>query len=440
MNTGIEINNNFYGRGPGSVARSVYARQVEQIFSGELRDRGAELAELAEFCTRVEGPAYVWWQAPAWAGKSALMAAFVKSPPAGVRVVSFFITARLAGQSDRAAFLEAVLMQLAEVTGQPLPDVLTESNRQQWFLQLLEEAAGKCAGNGCRLVLVVDGLDEDRGVQRSADAHSIANLLPGDPPAGVRIIVSGRPNPPVPADVPDWHPLRDPQIVRLLETSRWAVAIRDAAGRELSGLLDGGGLGRDLLGLLIAAGGGLTARDLSELTDRPVGEVRKVLQAVTGRSFSPRQANWVTDHGALFVLAHEELVHTVREALHAGEITAWRDRVHAWAESYRDAGWPAGTPEYLLRGYLQMLHTIGDLPRMRATATDTTRIDRMLDVSGGDAAALADLITILVLSVSSRAICRFSESHQVRRRCCVSECGSHPFDQARGDRSTRCPR
>ena len=59
-------------------------------------------------------------------------------------------------------------------------------------------------------MLVVDGLDEDRGVTTGPDAHSIAGLLPADPPAGMRVIVAGRPNPPVPDDVPDWHPLRDP--------------------------------------------------------------------------------------------------------------------------------------------------------------------------------------------------------------------------------------
>lgn len=92
------------------------------------------------------------------------MASFVLSPPPSVRVVSFFITARFAGQSDRAAFLEAVLGQLSELLGQSLPDTLTESSKQLWFLELLEQAAEKCARDGYRLILVIDGLDEDFGV------------------------------------------------------------------------------------------------------------------------------------------------------------------------------------------------------------------------------------------------------------------------------------
>ena len=125
--------------------------------------RDVELAELETFCTAPDVGSYVWWQGPAWTGKSALMAWFVLHPPAGVRVVSFFITGRYAGQSDRASFLEAVLEQLAEAAGQPMPDLLTEASRQWWFGRLLPDAAAVCERDGQRLVLVVDGLDEAGG-------------------------------------------------------------------------------------------------------------------------------------------------------------------------------------------------------------------------------------------------------------------------------------
>ena len=106
--------------------RPSYVHQVRQIFAGELLDRKAELAELSQFAASGDGCPYVWWQGEAWAGKSALMASFVLNPPPGVRVVSFFITSRFAGQSDRAAFLDAVLEQLSELLGQAAPDALTE--------------------------------------------------------------------------------------------------------------------------------------------------------------------------------------------------------------------------------------------------------------------------------------------------------------------------
>jgi hypothetical protein len=83
--------------------------------------REAGLAELTAFCvdervSPVSGP-YVWWRAEAWAGKSALLSTFVLSPPAPVRervrIVSFFITARLAAQDTREAFTTVILEQLA---------------------------------------------------------------------------------------------------------------------------------------------------------------------------------------------------------------------------------------------------------------------------------------------------------------------------------------
>src|SRR5713226_1328457 len=158
VNTGVQV---IVQKAASPPARSAYRHLVEQVFPGELVDREAELRELAEYCAKADAASYLWLQGPAWAGKSALMASFMLAPPAGVRVVSFFVTARWAGQSDRAAFLEAVLMQLAEVAGQPLPDVLTESNRQGWFGQFLEAAAATCERDGTRLVLAIDGLDED---------------------------------------------------------------------------------------------------------------------------------------------------------------------------------------------------------------------------------------------------------------------------------------
>ncbi len=206
-----------------AAVRSSYLQQVRRIAPPDppgLLDREAELAELAAFCLEAGRGPYVWWQAGAWAGKSALLSTFVLRPPAQVgervRIVSFFITARLAAQDTREAFTQVLLEQLAALTGQELPAVLPEATREAYLLDLLAQAAGACQEAGGRLVLVVDGLDEDRGVTTGPHAHSIAGLLPADPPAGMRVIVAGRPNPPVPDDVPDWHPLRDPGIIRLL--------------------------------------------------------------------------------------------------------------------------------------------------------------------------------------------------------------------------------
>lgn len=161
--SGIQIGDNYTAALP--MARSAYVQQVRRIAPAELVGRQEELAELEAFCTADGGRRWVWWQAPAWAGKSALMAWFVlHHPPERIRVVSFFITARWAGNSDRAAFVDVMLEQLAEVAGQPMPAFLTDANREAHLLGLLEKAAQACRNESRRLVLVVDGLDEDRGV------------------------------------------------------------------------------------------------------------------------------------------------------------------------------------------------------------------------------------------------------------------------------------
>ncbi|MFC9623750.1 hypothetical protein ACFTXM_28410 [Streptomyces sp. NPDC056930] len=77
------------------VVRSAYLSQVRRIAPERLRSRESELGELALFGTDPEtGQPYMWWRAEAWAGKSALLSTFVLDPPPGVRVLSFFITAR----------------------------------------------------------------------------------------------------------------------------------------------------------------------------------------------------------------------------------------------------------------------------------------------------------------------------------------------------------
>src|ERR1700722_1275406 len=149
------------------VARSAYLEQVRRIAPPVLLGRDSELTELAQFCLAPEGPSYAWWQAGPWAGKSALLSTFVLLPPPEVarqaRIVSFFITARLAAQDTREAFTQVVLEQLAELLGQSLPTTLPEATRDAYLLDLLSQAARECQDAGRRLLLVVDGLDEDRG-------------------------------------------------------------------------------------------------------------------------------------------------------------------------------------------------------------------------------------------------------------------------------------
>ncbi|MEV0154048.1 hypothetical protein AB0H57_09955 [Micromonospora sp. NPDC050686] len=375
-------------------ARSGYLQQVRRLAPEVLRDRDAELAELAAFCTAPDGPAYAWWRAGPWAGKSALMSWFVLHPPPGVRVVSFFVTARFAGSSDRGAFLDNLSVQLAELLAEPAPTGLPEAVREGYLLDLLDRAAGWCADRGERLVLLVDGLDEDRGVCVGPDAHSIAALLPDRPGHGMRVLVAGRPNPPIPTDVPHRHPLRDPAVVRTLAVSPHAQAVRHDANGELRRLLDGTDLQRDLLGLLTAAVGGLSGADLTELTGADQWQVEEHLHTVSGRTFLTQASRWRPEDGPqVYVLGHEELQQSARHYLGPARLAGYRRRLHDWADGYRRRGWPEGTPEYLLRGWFRLLRDTGEVDRMVACGTDQVRHDRMLDLSGGDVTALEEIRT-----------------------------------------------
>jgi hypothetical protein len=380
-----------------SVVRSAYLEQVRQIAPPRLVGREAELARLAAFCTAPDdapGSAYVWWRAGAWTGKSALLSSFVLDPPPGVRAVSFFITARYAGNSDRAAFVEVVTEQLADILGELVPPFQTEGRRERLWFQWFADAAARCEARGQRLVLVVDGLDEDRGVT-GPGTRTIAGLLPANPPHGARVVVAGRPDPPIPGDVPPGHPLRDPTIVQLLERSEHAAAIRADMEADLHRLRTGSPLEYELLALVTAAEGGLSGRDLKELSTDPnvtTWAIGQLLSTVAGRSFASHATRWDHADGArVYLLGHEELQ---REAVHAyGHkiLATYRDRIHSWAEGYQRLRWPEDTPEYLIRGYLRMLLASGELTRAVEYATDRARNDFMLKLSGGDTAALTEI-------------------------------------------------
>lgn len=386
-NTGWIENVTVYSQPP---AQSTYPALIRQIAPQRLLGRDAELAELAAFCTApAVDVAYRWLRAPMWSGKSALLACFVLHPPERVRPVSFFVSSFRAGHDHWAGFADVVGEQLAEILRWPMP-MLTDATRHGSLARMFEETAALLWKRGERLVLVVDGIDEDQGAGR----HSIAGMLPPRPPHGMRVIIASRPSPPLPGDVPDEHPLRRPEARRPLSISPHASVMRQSAERDLDRLLAGGVEGQDLLGLLTAASGGLSAADLQALTGCIPRQIDRHLSAVTGRSIADDPAEWQPDVMA-YVLGHPELYRRARGFLGPQRLAEYRQRLHDWADGYRPRNWPEQTPEYLLRSYYGMLADDDDLTRMVACATDMARHDRMLDVSGGDAAALSEITTLL---------------------------------------------
>lgn len=295
--------------GQPAVRSSGYLLEVRELSAERFEGRAEELAAMAAFCAEpLESPngesAYWRWLAEPWSGKTALMAQFALHPPPGVNVLAFFITQRH-GDSDRFTFLSSMERQLREY----LRDHELECRTQGQFLDGLRRAAEQAEEIGQCLVLLVDGLDEDTGVVSAVSGHSIAALLPRHVPPGLRILVAGRPNPPVPGDVSAGHPLRGHAIDHSLEKSPVAQAVREEAERSLDALLTGGGLGGELVALAAAASSGLSAVDLAELTEMSARKVELELGGTVGRVFQRRVAQWTTPGVAdeLFSFAHQEL-------------------------------------------------------------------------------------------------------------------------------------
>lgn len=161
---------------------------------------------------------------------------------------------------------------------------------------------------------------------------------------------------------------------------------------ELRDLIEGRRGFRDVLGLLTAAGDGLTLPDLEELTehvDLASYEIQDVLRDGADRIFAARAADWDAQH--IYLLAGEALRADAAAVLGAGKLSGYRQQLHEWAGRYQQQGWPAATPGYLLAGYPRMLCDAGEIERLAGCATDPVRHDRMFVLSGGDSAALTEI-------------------------------------------------
>ncbi|MCD2193605.1 trypsin-like peptidase domain-containing protein [Actinomycetospora endophytica] len=377
-----------------TLTLSGYHAQVVDIAPDQLLGREAELDELVRFCAGDER--YAWWQAKPWAGKTALMSWFALHPPAEVDVVSFFITTRYLSQSDSAAYTEALIEQLAAMTGEAVEPLRAAHARSGHLLRLLNQAAETSHAFRRRLVLILDGLDED--TSDTAGLPSIASLLPRTPAPGLRVLLASRGSPGIPGDVKSAHPLRK-VIPRELSASNRALDIAREAKDELSDVLRGPSLHQDVAGLITASGGGLTLSDLIGLTGAPPYQLEPLLGGVFGRTVAGRTSRTAPAGRTgerVYLFAHETLRKTAAEQF-GHQLQGYRDRLHTWADHYRQQGWPPDTPTYLLRGYVRMLVAADDRSRLVALATDRARHDRMLDLTGGDALALTEIATVVDL-------------------------------------------
>ena len=342
--------------------------------------REMELAEIASFATGSEG--YMWLVGSAWAGKTSLLAEAVMTLPGNSDVVCYFLSRRQA-DADSSRFLAAVIPQLASL----LDEDSTAADVHQ-FRALWQRAAERAEAEDRHLLLVVDGLDEDL---RPPGLPSVAALLPANAGGRAHVLVSSRPHPELPADVPVGHPLRHVQTVPM-QPFPGSQELAVLARQEIDDLLrrDDDGLATDVLGLLAAAGGPLAIADLATLsmvTPQSATLNRRIERLVTMEAARSLQRVGSANRPR-YQFAQISLLNLAKadEDLNDPD---YRRRIERWADQWRDAGWPGPggedgtTPLYLLDSYPS---TLGNQPtRLAALVGNVSWVSAAVQTVGVDA-------------------------------------------------------
>jgi len=371
------------GAGPGDLppaasppARELVVRRAQRdagrLAPGVLIARDEDLARLAAFVRSPER--WRWVQGPPFAGKTALLAWFALHPPEGIDVAACFLR-RTTGQANADYAVDVLTRQLAHIAQRPdyrsAPHLVQQVGD---FTDYLEDAAAACRQQGRRLLVLVDGLDEDQTVEPGL---AVARWLPDAEtlPENAWLLVASRDGVHVP--LPDGHPLG--ASTQLLTPSLAASEIEGLARDELAGTRRTGGLIYDLLGLLCAAFGGLTVTDITELLQSyrraaiSSVEIMDTLEGSLARSVSvvadaaePQEPVWAFGHDAL--LDHAR-------SLYARDLPRYYALLASWALEYRQRGWPPATPQYLLRPYTGQLTSQAldpaSTPEQRRQASET---------------------------------------------------------------------
>lgn len=223
----------------------------------------------------------------------------------------------------------------------------------------------------------------------------MTSLLPTLVEGQAHVLVASRPYPELPVDVPDGHPLKLPSIRVDLTPFEGAEKLAELARQEIYSLTHGvdADTGVDVLGLLTAAAGPLSVRDLAflsnDLAAPPAAHNRKVRRLVTdqaARSLEPvgsaEQARYQFAHFSLleYAQATEELCDP-----------EYRNRILRWADWWRDRGWPTSpdvtesTPRYLLDSYPGTLAS--EPGRLAALGSDIGWVDAAIQSIGVERAA-----------------------------------------------------
>lgn len=365
-------------------------RPAVEAATDDVRGRQGERMAMTAFVkdSSSAAPSYLCWHADSPVGKTVLLADYVKRPPDDTDILNFFVSA--AHRTNTRDEFEKQMAEQIEMFLRP-PEPCAPRDVRQWK-RLFAAAAEKSVQHGRKLVLVVDGLDDDVAwtglvadgegpatavgkTVRSVARGSIAALLPTSPPPGMCVIVSFRRCVRFPDDLPTRHPLRLRKHLRALAPVEGALQVRQT-------LPDTTALSSTVVGLLAAAGGGLRTADLAELAGLPADQIDRLVQGPGGRSIVLEDPVFQT-----YALAEPGLVQAVREALGDDGIARHTRRLLTWSHRWRAAGWPDGTPPYPLAHQLRLLNGAAE---RAAYVLDMPRLRRLASTAGPDA-ALAQL-------------------------------------------------
>ena len=345
------------------------------IVPTELLGREEELNELGELCKSDSG--YFAFRGEAYSGKSALLSWFFMHPPANVWITGFFIVGYVHSRSTSDYFLEATQRQLFRLCEEPYQDSFD-------LTELLKKTAAKASKKGKKLVLIVDGLDEDKSEER--EKWSILSRIPKEEIPNLIVILSCRYVPSLPEDLR----LGDIHCTEIdVKQSKFLKDCKNKIAEELEAFKKADdSTGRDVISLLAYAGGPLTEKDLldiirkkrqpEELYPYQVTDIFKKSTSRTFRAVSQKSTPLSSDNSKAFTFAHKDIAEMAAQDFLDANNMRNEQLIDEWCDSYSRLGWPKGTPIYLLTDYLDLLANGSRWGRLAQLLANNYFIDHIL--------------------------------------------------------------
>lgn len=314
----------------------------------------SQLASLIDFCRGDEDRLLVTGQR--YSGKSALLAElFVRARVPDAIFLGYFVPQNRRQDARSEAMLKHLIRQAHLLaTGSELH---VDSVNPGRLGELLRDCTAKAHEAGKKLVVIVDGVDEDLSSREGE--QSMISLLQEVAAPGLALVVSSFEEH-VPEEASDWPRQYVPRSEFVAEN------LRQMEG-ELESMFERP-LAREILQFLAFSGGSFQVEELAQLCGSSPRLIRRVLEESEERIFSAqrqggREPAWSFAHPTYGDVARG-LFREHDGAWSAGEMTAagaisaegatWL-KLDSWADSFRNMGWPTTTPRYLLEQYPEAL-------------------------------------------------------------------------------------